>query len=555
MGDFDSNSNNHNETADENRIEEVVFDTSTSFNGFSGVTSFNVGPPSTSGPADDSALIEDDLTTSLLATDTFANNSSSSSNSNSNNNTTDTTTNNGTTTSLTAARMASGARRPHSGIRLVLRKIGNILAAFILGSMLLVIPIVLYSQLSQRKLDVAAFDSAGVMVLGTVILSIRLVYLHLTHWYMPKVQKYVVRILWMVPLYAVQSWLSLRFRDARIYIDAVRDLYEGYVIASFLYYLIELLGGQDALIRNFRGKKREDPVAAEHIEQHPFPLNLVVQPWELGMEFMLQCKHGVLQYVVVKFIATALAFFFQSLDCYGEGLFQWNVAYPYLAFILNISVMYALYCLVKLFHAVNDDLRSPIDWHPLGKFLCVKGVVFFTWWQAVVIFYLQSHGIIKDIGAWTGKEVADGLIDYCVCIEMVGFAIAHAYTFPYTEYLPETVQEAMLQYSNNVDNNNNNNNSSHYSNANATGTSSARRATYRPPATLHHPMKFKDAFWSSTLPSETIQDISRLRNGVDQIISQSNDPGVISLQDFSGGGSNGEDGNGRGGRGRPQNIV
>ena len=95
---------------------------------------------------------------------------------------------------------------------------------------------------------------------------------------------------------------------------------------------------------------------------------------------MLQCKHGVLQYVVVKAIASVLTFAFQSMGVYGEGQFKWNVAYPYLAFFLNISVMYALYCLVKLFHAVNDELRDPINWHPLGKFLCVKGVVFFTWY-------------------------------------------------------------------------------------------------------------------------------------------------------------------------------
>ncbi len=31
----------------------------------------------------------------------------------------------------------------------------------------------------------------------------------------PKLQLRVVRILWMVPIYAVDSWLSLRFKEAR----------------------------------------------------------------------------------------------------------------------------------------------------------------------------------------------------------------------------------------------------------------------------------------------------------------------------------------------------
>lgn len=476
----------------QNDLEEMDFTQSSR-----PTNTFSLGPPSSQNPADDSGMMDDnDLTTSFLPRAEQSE-------------------------GLTASQIAAAATRRHSSLRLVLRKIGNWVAAFTLTVMSIVVPAVTYKELSKRKLDIAAFDSAGVMVLGTVILSVRLVYLHFTHWYMPNVQKYVIRILWMVPLYAIQSWLSLLYRDARIYIDTVRDLYEAYVISSFLYYLIELLGGQDALVRTLRTMKQTDPEAAEHLEDHGFPLNLVLEPWELGLEFMLQCKHGVLQYVVVKTIASVLTFAFQSMDVYGEGLFEWNVAYPYLAFALNCSVMYALYCLVKLFHAINDELRHPIDWHPLGKFLCVKGVVFFTWWQGVIIFYLKAHGIIDDIGAWTGEQVANGLIDYCICIEMVGFAIAHAYTFTYEEYLPSTVQAAMAEYervqTNDVGGGNE-------------ATPRRASATYRPPETLPRPMKFKDAFWSSTLPSETIQDIRRLQNGVDRAISQVSDPGSISLR-------------------------
>jgi hypothetical protein len=236
-------------------LEEMDF---TSSSGPSNI--FSLGPPSSQDPAaDDSGMMDDnDLTTNFLPRGEQSER-------------------------LTASQVAAAAARPHSSLRLVFRKIGNWVAAFTLTVMSIVVPVVTYSALSKRKLDIAAFDSAGVMVLGTVILSIRLVYLHFTHWYMPNVQKYVVRILFMVPLYAVQSWLSLRFRDARIYIDTVRDLYEAYVISSFLYYLIELLGGQDALVRTLRIMAQNDPEAAEHLGNHGFILNLVLV--SLGLFF------------------------------------------------------------------------------------------------------------------------------------------------------------------------------------------------------------------------------------------------------------------------------
>ena len=396
-----------------------------------------------------------------------------------------------------------------------IRRLGHYLAYFTLIAMFILVPIALYNALNDRKgkLDQAAYNSAWIMVCGTIIISVRLVYLHLTHWYMPEVQKYVVRILWMVPIYATQSYLSLRYHHARLYIDTIRDFYEAYVIASFVYYLMALLGGQDSLVEILRNK------ADTNLGQHTFPLSLILQPWELGLEFALQCKHDVLQYVVFKTMSTFLIFICASVGVYGEGKFDWFSAYPYLCFFQNLSVMYALYCLVMLFHAVEAELRHPINWRPLGKFLCVKGVVFFSWWQGVVIYYLRAHGIITHLGSWTSEEVANGLTNYAICVEMIGFAIAHSYTFTYKEYLPGNLPPASSFPGAVHDVGNAEESSGVVVSAPTTTTlptSPANRVnTYRPPATLPERMKFKDAFWSSTVPKETIQDIQRLRTGVD----------------------------------------
>ena len=54
---------------------------------------------------------------------------------------------------------------------------------------------------------------------------------------------------------------------------------------------------------------------------------------------------------------------------------------------------------------------------------------------------------------------------------------------------------------------------------------------YQPPTirTLHAPMRIRDALWSSTVPTETIDDIRRLRHGVSNEIMNGNDQeGLIS---------------------------
>lgn len=73
---------------------------------------------------------------------------------------------------------------------------------------------------------IVAWAVAGVFVLLTVPISVHTIVQHLMHYHRPDIQKYIVRILWMVPLYAVESYLSLRYKKKAIYIEAIRDLYE-----------------------------------------------------------------------------------------------------------------------------------------------------------------------------------------------------------------------------------------------------------------------------------------------------------------------------------------
>jgi len=46
---------------------------------------------------------------------------------------------------------------------------------------------------------------------------------HLLHFSSPVLQRYMIRIMWMVPIYAVESWLSLRFKNYSIYIETARE--------------------------------------------------------------------------------------------------------------------------------------------------------------------------------------------------------------------------------------------------------------------------------------------------------------------------------------------
>jgi len=102
----------------------------------------------------------------------------------------------------------------------------------------------------------------------------------------------------------------------------------------------------------------------------------------------------------------------------------------------NLSQFVAMYCLV-LFYRANKDELGPM--RPLGKFLCIKAVVFFSFFQGFAISILVNTGVIADVFGVTDKSdikaISSGLQNFLICIEMFFAAVAHHYAFSYKAYV------------------------------------------------------------------------------------------------------------------------
>merc|ERR1719354_1411837 len=123
--------------------------------------------------------------------------------------------------------------------------------------------------------------------------------------------------------------------------------------------------------------------------------------------FFKNCKLGCLQYVLLKFISSIFVVVLEKFDFYKEGDFSPTSGYLYICILTNTSQCWALYCLIFFYYATKNEL-GPI--RPVGKFLSVKALVFFTWWQSLGISILFQMGLIPQYqdGEWTADEVAKG---------------------------------------------------------------------------------------------------------------------------------------------------
>lgn len=270
---------------------------------------------------------------------------------------------------------------------------------------------------------------AGIFVIMSIPISLYQIVLHTEYYTKPKLQRYIIRILWMVPLYGVDAWFALRFKEARMYLDPLRECYQAFVIYSFFAFLVAYLEDTVGNVGDYLAKKPQVP--------HLRPARYCVPSWPMGPVFLARCKRGVLYYVILRPICTAVEIATEATGNFDYGVVSFKNAYIYVAVTVLTSQLIAMYCLAMLYFACRQELR-PI--RPVSKFLCIKAVVFFTLWQSVAISIAQKLGWLGN-EEWTTyetKDVASGLQDFLVCVEMFIAAICFAISFPAREYMDQT---------------------------------------------------------------------------------------------------------------------
>ncbi|ELK25378.1 Transmembrane protein 184C [Myotis davidii] len=285
-------------------------------------------------------------------------------------------------------------------------------------------------QKLQVGIHTKAWFIAGIFLLLTIPISLWGILQHLVHYTQPELQKPIIRILWMVPIYSLDSWVALKYPSIAIYVDTCRECYEAYVIYNFMGFLTNYLTNRyPNLVLILEAKD----------QQKHFPPLCCCPPWTMGEVLLFRCKLGVLQYTVVRPFTTIIALICELLGVYDEGNFSFSNAWTYLVIINNMSQLFAMYCLLLFYKVLKEEL-SPLQ--PVGKFLCVKLVVFVSFWNQEVTGSITSLGTCRVAGSipsrgGEGVQEAADPCDFIICIEMFLAAIAHHYTFSYKPYVQE----------------------------------------------------------------------------------------------------------------------
>ncbi|TYZ60826.1 hypothetical protein PybrP1_002210 [[Pythium] brassicae (nom. inval.)] len=232
--------------------------------------------------------------------------------------------------------------------------------------------------------------------------SVYNIYQHLQHYSRPQLQRYIVRILAIVPVYALGSLLSLVFVNQALYFDTFRDCYEAFVVYSFLALVLSFAGGESVCVLKMQGEAEIT---------HAWPLSRCLHPIGRDGRLLRSCKRATIQFVLIKPFFALLSLLMLACGQYHTLAYQLILTVVY-----NVSYSLALYGLWLFYLATKHILAT---FNPVLKFFAVKSVVFLTFWQSGLIDFVP--GITNEQSfAWK---------DLILCVEMVPFALLHFLAF------------------------------------------------------------------------------------------------------------------------------
>ena len=176
---------------------------------------------------------------------------------------------------------------------------------------------------------------------------------------------------------------------------------------------------------------------------HLWPLNRCLGKVDISdPHTFLAIKRGILQYTWIKPILSVATIVMKATNTYQEGYVGLRSGYFWSGIVYNISISLSLYSLAMFWVCMSQDLHS---FRPMPKFLCIKLIIFASYWQGFFLSILVWMGAIPDdVTGYTPDNIAAAIQNALICFEMPAFAIGHWYAFSWHDYADATISAARM---------------------------------------------------------------------------------------------------------------
>ncbi|KAJ0567760.1 putative organic solute transporter subunit alpha/Transmembrane protein [Helianthus annuus] len=194
--------------------------------------------------------------------------------------------------------------------------------------------------------------------LGAIALALVHIYRHLLNYTEPTYQRFIVRIIFMVPVYALTSFLSLVFNESSIYFNSFREIYEAWVIYNFLSLCLGMgRWSRCCRFKSYRTRSETQLVfddvllPANSIRRVFLVATLIVggNYKNATLRFIRRCKQGCLQFVILKPILVAVTFILYAKGKIRGWKFQCKTVIPIHHNHIHNFILYGTVCVGVVF--------------------------------------------------------------------------------------------------------------------------------------------------------------------------------------------------------------
>lgn len=281
---------------------------------------------------------------------------------------------------------------------------------------------------------------SGYTALAASFIIFLSIFMHLLNYRKPFQQRLMIRIQMIVPLFALSCFCMLKDPKAvlnKFAIEPLREIYEAFVIYTFFSLLTDMLGGEKSIVILASGRPPVEQIGFMRVLP---PLDI------LDPHTFLVVKRGILQYVWLKPIICFGVLFLELLGWYDVNDLGITSLYLWFTIVYNFSVSLSLYSLAIFWKILWEDLKP---FNPVGKFLCVKLIIFASYWQGVILAILNFTGFLPggssedENGA---PNIGVSIQNALLCVELLGFAIGHWLSFSYRPFTISRIPNGRVQF-------------------------------------------------------------------------------------------------------------
>jgi hypothetical protein len=223
----------------------------------------------------------------------------------------------------------------------------------------------------------------------------------------------------MVPIYAVCSFASFYFLRISLYIQLIRDSYEGFVVYNFLNLFLEYLGPDEDARRLILSTK---------------PTRMAPPPWfcftynPSSLIFLSLCKIGVLQYWFIRITTAVIGIVMEYMGILCHGSMSPQHGNFYITVMNSISMGTAMFTLIAYYLPTRIDISRHA---PVSQFMSIKFVIFFQFWLGLLMNVFVQQGMLKPSDMISIDQLSVLLPNLLTCIEMMIASIWHLWAFDY----------------------------------------------------------------------------------------------------------------------------